>query len=276
MEHQIYRVVRKTNRTFVKLALEDYPNITVRAATAGEAEERLYELICEKFGDGEPVLDYIDFLVPVATGLAWQMESNQGLTTTNLQAVYPAGICDRCGHVLGRRSSVVRAVSECIRADVAFTRSGRQFTMVFSEAMVSVLVELGLKRTDFASVSDLSRKVFWELLGDGADLASVPVKPSIAHKAGALRCPKCHYSRFGFVHHKESSIWEFVLESDWNRSKALVRVLGPLKPKLVFSSEARDRILKHKELRGFVWSRVALVAPEQVEQNLKYDIFPKP
>lgn len=277
MEHDIYRVIRRRTNSGFELVLEDHRAIKSRGVSVEEAEEGLLDLICEKFGDGEPVLDYLDDSVGTVVAEIWRLECNQRLTTKNIDDVFPGGICARCGNVLGKRSRhAVREVGERVRADAAFTKSGNQQTLVFSDRMVSLLLELGLVRDDFASVRDLSESIFWELLVDNANLTQVPVKLSLAHRAGALRCPKCRFERFGFVHHVDKDIRKFILEHDWKKSDANVGVLGPVGPEPVFSSKGRDVILKRKELRGFVWARVGLVKSADVETKLKFDPFPKP
>jgi hypothetical protein len=276
MEHEIFRVVVRSGAKGVRLTLEDHPRICVAGRTREEAEEALLDRIAEKFGDGEPVLDFCDQEEKAPTEL-WVFRSNERVTTLNVADLYSDGVCERCGVGLGsRKATVQRRVREVIKGDVAFTSSGPVLGLVLSEKMMDVLKEGGLSQSDFAPVADKQGRVYGEVLASSARIEWVPVKKQVGVRVGAQRCPRCGFSIFGFVHLVDKDIRRFAAKADERELLQGVCIVGTNEPEPVLSSAVREAIRKRKELRGFVWGRVGLVTSTEIESKLKYDAFPKP
>ncbi len=279
MEHQIYRVARRTTAGGgVELTLDDHPAVKAKGRTAAAAEERLLDLICSRFGDGEPVLDYSDEAPPAKPAVAqwWQLRGNERVTTTNLADLHAGGVCARCGVAIGdRRPKVVRQLREKISGDAVYTWSGPVATRLFSARMMALLVELGLSPADFAGAVDGAGRTLGEVMGGAEAPARVPVKPSVGVRIGAQKCPKCGFTSFGFVHRVEKDMRLFMAATDLATPRPLV-IIGGREPDVLFSDSARAAVRKRKDLRGFVWGRVGLVKPEEIEPKLKFDPFPKP
>ncbi len=277
MEHQIYRVIRHPLRGAFKLTLKDYPAVNVLGKSRDLAEKALLDKIAAKFGDGEPVLDYLEDSEANGSSIRWVFRSNEKVATRNLDELFSNGLCVRCGIGQGaRKVGIVRRVIGKIRGDVAFTFSGPILTHVFSSAMADVLIETGLNRADLAPVVDERGETYFEVLAKSAKIEWTPVRPILGVKVGAQKCPLCGFSSFGFVHIKDKDIRRFIDAADEARIGEATCIVGSNEPEPVLSNNAHTTIRKRKDLRGFIWGRVGLVKPSEVETKLKYDPFPKP
>lgn len=277
MENEIYRVVRRTTGRSVRLTLQDHPTLSVMAKSQSEAEEALLDEIAERFGDGEPVLDYVERAAPSRRATWWVFRSNEEVVTENLPELFTEGVCGRCGVGVGeRKSRVARKVLGKIKGDVAFTFSGPVMTHVLSKSITEILIETGLSRADLAPVLDENGSEFFEVTAKGAKVEWVPVKPRLGVKVGAQKCPRCAFTAFGFVHVKDKDVRRFIAETDEPRMGGVTCIVGSNKPEPVLSSVAQEMIRSRKDLRGFIWGRVGLAKPADVETKLKLDLFPKP
>lgn len=277
MENEVYRVVRRPVASGVQLMLEEHPSVSVVAKTHSQAEEALLDQIAEKFGDGEPVLDYVENPEPGQRSVWWVFRSNEKVITGNLQELFSGGICERCGVGLGeRKRKVARKVEGRIKGDVAFAFSGPVMTHVLSKSMTQVLVETGLNPDDLAPVHDEHGTEYFEVTAKGAIVEWTPVKPCLGVKVGAQKCPRCGFSGFGFVHVKDKDVRRFIAAADEPKLGGVTCIVGSNEPEPVLSSLAQESIRKRRELRGFVWGRVGLAKPADVETKLKFDLFPKP
>lgn len=277
MEHQIFRVVVQTTRKGVRLSLQDHPNICAEERSRKAATEAILDRISEAFGDGEPVLDFLEDKSAPSMTQYWVFRSNEKVTTINEADLFSGGICNRCGVGLGgRKISVKRQIREAIKGDAAFSYNGPVATLLFSEAMIEALLKAGLSNSDFAPVVDKLGRVYGEVLSSSARAEWVPVKKQVGVKIGAQSCPQCSFSIFGFVHVREKEIRRFIAKSSESVLVHGGAIVGTNEPEPVLSTSTREAIRKQKELRGFVWGRVGLVDPSEIDLQLKYDAFPKP
>lgn len=276
MENQVYRVSRRRVGTKIELTLRDDPKVKATGATADEAEDELCDLICDKYGDGEPVFDYFDAKASVPKETLWVFRANEGVTTLNLPELFTDGVCKHCGAGLGaRRSDAIRVLKEKLKGDVASTDSGPLLNRIFSKKMMLSLVKLGLKNVNFAPAIDARGAQCYELVDLAAKFEWAPIVAKRAIRIGAKKCPKCGLRRFSYVDHIEKDIRRFLPAEYFTRNPGEVFVVSSVEPEPVLSSRSRDEIRKQKDLRGFVWGRVGLAQPDEIDSKLKYDVFPK-
>ena len=138
------------------------------------------------------------------------------------------------------------------------------------------MLETGLVRADLAPVADERGGEYFEVLAKGAKIEWVPVKPRLGVKVGAQKCPRCGFFSFGFVHVEDKDVRRFIAETDEPKLEEATCIAGSNEPEPVLSSNALAVVRKRKDLRGFIWGRVALAKPPDVETKLKFDPFPKP
>lgn len=279
MEHQHFWVKRRKTVKGVSLTLTDHPKIKANGASEDDAEDELLDLICEHFGDGEPVLQYEERSSPTASTAAhlWTFSANEKLNTINLQELFPRGKCSRCGNILNdlNRSCVgIRKLAEKSSSDLAFTKTGRNTTDLLSDRLANLLLKLGLDPKVLAPAVDSAGSHFWEVLPTAEFIPFVPIKKAFANRVGATHCPKCKFENFGFVSLKDKEIREFVRDADWQAAQCSIRVAGPFAPVLIFDYEVKRAIEKAGRWKNLGWSKVGLASEDEIDRKLKFDLYP--
>lgn len=274
MENQVYRVTRAKIGSQVELTLREFPARKVIAKSLEEAEEALLDIICERFGDGEPVLDYFDDSSIRTPSELWCFRSNEKTLTTNFSELYADGRCSSCGAGLGaRRVDAIRRVDKKLKTDVAFTVSGPSLTLLFSERLILLLIEFGIPSELVAPVADAEGKKFAEFLPSGK-IDWAPAKKHRAVRVGAQKCRKCGFYSFSFVDLMQKDMRRFIAETDLGLVADNANIVGLVEPEPVLKPFAREHIRADEKIKGFVWGRVGSVGRDDLDTKLKYDAFP--
>lgn len=280
MENKHFYVKRISTASSVTLTLSDHPRIKAKGQSQSDAEDALLDLICERFGDGEPVLQYED----VETGetgdarCLWTFSAQERLTTINISGLFPKGLCARCRNVIGglaRTGALPRRFLESSDHAVAFTLTGNDTTQLLSAQLGELLLELGLEPDVLVPAEDRSGRRFWEIQPTSNPVPYVPVKSSIAVKVGAMRCPDCGFCRFGYFGKLDKEIRSYILASSWQRGSRPIQVAGPFSPRLCFSASIKEKIQKIARWKGLFWHKTGLAAESEVDRRLKYNLYPK-
>ena len=274
MEHQIYRIIVRKVSNRIRLELQADSDVYATGRSREAAEEELIDKITSKFGDGEPVLNYIEVGISSNERSWWVFRSTEKINTKNHVELYSRGVCARCGVGLGeRRQDTAREIDVKIKSDVSFTYNGPVLTHIFSRRIVNILLETGLKSKDLGHVVDANGEQFFEVLGKRAEIQWQPVKSHLGVKIGAQSCPNCKFSTFGFVHLKEKSIRRFISEGDEPKLGGITSIVGTHEPEPVFSDRTREIMRSHKNLSGFIWGGVGLAKSKDIDRNLKFEAF---
>lgn len=181
-EGNVYICLWKKRGRRLTISLKSDPGVKVSAPELDEAEEKMWELLCEKFGDGEAVLQYetpppvaaTEFATRYGTPHLVTVSVNDGMGgLVNEKEVHPKGYCNDCRLPLEVADGVIPEYDYVPTSDGAVTMQG----LFFSENFLSLLSKKEKAGLEFLSVKGpaKAKKRFFQLTGKTvADYVGVP------------------------------------------------------------------------------------------------------
>ncbi|MBP7864723.1 MAG: hypothetical protein KA419_02140 [Acidobacteria bacterium] len=202
MEGNVYLCSWKKGRAGFEITLLRDDTVTARGNSLSEAEGRMVELLCERFGDGEAVIDY-DRPLPDDTLPArytkpaiYLIRPNDGVHSLPPEKSGPdGGLCTACGNRRrGDPSTPPRYNWLPAGSDGAL--DWKQTGDIFSDAFVSLLPEEAREGLRFRAVDYVGRQKlrtrFSELVGSPA--ADFVYSNRIPLTDG-FRCRRCGFTQ---------------------------------------------------------------------------------
>jgi hypothetical protein len=183
--------------------VESHKDWQVDVADFDDAEDRLCELICDKTGDPEAVLDF-DPLPPVVNRTNWtpieivSLDYNASADLVDReQPLFSKGRCVVCRTPRGDRTTAPIQLKNIPHGDSFSVRNFRPFIQIFSESFVSLLTsqERAVLRFQPVKIEGKSRKKFYELTGK-TQIHFVGIKDATYNPICSFRCPLCDTRSF--------------------------------------------------------------------------------
>src|ERR1041384_2936694 len=144
-EGNVYLCLWKKRGRRLTLFLENDPGVKVSASNLADAEEKMWDLLCEKFGDGEAVLEYrtlpdvpeAQFAMRYGTPNLVIVSGNDSAgALVNAQELHPKGYCADCQQPLKTNPAVVPEFDWLPSSDGAIATG---LGSLFSEEFLSLL-----------------------------------------------------------------------------------------------------------------------------------------
>lgn len=202
MEGNVYLCSWKKGRAGFEITLLRDDRVTVRGKSLPEAEGRMVELLCERFGDGEAVIDYDRPLPDEAFPACYTKPSiflvrpNEGVHSLPPERPLPeTGPCTACGN-RRRGNPAAPARYDWLPAGSDGALDWKQTGDIFSDAFVSLLPEeardgLRFRPVEYVGQQKL-RKRFSELVG--SPVADFVFSSRIPLTDG-FRCRRCGFTQ---------------------------------------------------------------------------------
>src|ERR1051325_130784 len=266
------------------IALKNDPSVVAKAETFDEAQENMWELLCERFGDGEAVVEY-DRPLPQSEFkkkygrpeiLAVSGNGRLGRLAGDLP-IFSAGRCEKCTRQLGERTKHP-ASFDCLPSSdgaVSFSAIGP----VFSDRFLSLLSAKEKRGLRFLPVLGPAnrRKQFFELVGEPiAKLVGVPKFPGLLSK----RCEKC--GAFDFTYLYQNELFQFLALRDLPKPVPSVFVIGAGDDYKLCMTRYRYQELIGKKRTSNICSRQIWVVPDDnfvrtpEDENYPEELYWKP
>lgn len=255
------------------IALKRNRSLKVSAPELDEAKEKMWDLLCEKFGDGEAVLEYetpppedaAEFQAKYGSPHLVTVSGNDGVgRLINERAVYPKGHCRTCGRYWPPMSSIEPETTSLPTSDGAVSSRGD----FFSEAFLSLLTTKERARLKLTPVHGpkTARKRFFRL--DGKVCAHFVRVPAFeARPIG--RCPKCKRP-FALLHHYNNKLYRFLALQDLPKPLPQVFVAGDAGGVYLCLTRARfDKLRGRQGTRDIMSSRVWVVPNDHFARTIR-------
>lgn len=249
------------------------PRLVAEAASSQAADEQLWSVICEKFGDGENVREYQPPFPPqseeecyLADNLSTLVGNSNAEKLGPINPLFVAGRCSECGAGLGGRTDVPLTVGliESGFDSTFIILSGVSFYL-YSEDFLSLLTTEERSRFSWQPVrrTQKSKKAFFECRG----INEVPFV-TIRHKGmEGWQCGECGHRTFG-VSRREFRFRLAVSESSVSRPLPSCFSVGPVIGAQVCVTRERWMSMRGKPgARGIVLSSVGVVPPADADQR---------
>ena len=228
-----------------KITLKKDERITVTSDDFRAAEELMWELLCEKFGDGEAVVEY-DKPLP-KTEFSKKFGNPEILTIAGNASVgrmvgppdlFSGGFCIKCQRPLGSRTKHSLEFDYLPTADgaVAFGHVGNLFSEDFlsllsdqERALLSLLPVVGPSK---------SRKQFFELVGAPiANYVGVPFFPGRLN----TKCNLCGRTS-SYLYLYKNQLFRFIALQDLPERRVLVLICDDHLDRLVGLIRSHDTL----------------------------------
>jgi hypothetical protein len=178
MEGNVYHCCWKKVRKQYKLWLNDRPDISTEDESFRAAEEKIWELICLKLGDGEAVLE-LDPAPPVNSLLQGYESPAIVLVSGNdtvdaprqTLGLFTNDYCPACTRAWGKRTNLELEVQSLpAKSDGVCCVSIPAIGHIFSEAFLGLLTERERSQFTLLKVNSKkpSKRVFFELISKPA------------------------------------------------------------------------------------------------------------
>jgi hypothetical protein len=274
-EGNVYLCVWAKRRARLTLALKDDPKIKVSAPELDEAEEKMWELLCEKFGDGEAVLQYVTPPPVAATEFATRYGRPHLVTVSgndsmggllNEKKVHPKGYCRDCQDPL-----VVTNVTP--EYNYVPTSDGAVGNF-FSEDFLSLLTKKEKGGLQLVPVigPKRARKNFFKLRGGAvADFVGVPGFEGLCLD----RCRRCKRA-LTIMYLRNNKLYSFLALGDLPKPLPTVFVVGHEENiSLCMTRDRFSQLLGKPGTRNIASSRVWVVPDKQFVRNINVVNSPK-
>ena len=232
MEGRVYNCTWEKAGNRFKVWLTAEPKLGTEADSFLEADEKLWSVLCDRFGDGENFREY-EPPPPtskndegyLADGLVTLVGNSQAEKVGSIEPLFTGGLCKECGAGLGERTDAL--------LEVGFIESGFDSTFIirmgfafylYSEEFLSMLQSEETARFQWRSVrrNKGARKVFFECVG----LESLPFVTIRGQAASGWECGECGYRVHGISRH-DFSFSKAVSSRDLNRPISSCFPVGP-------------------------------------------------
>ena len=202
------------------LTLKSAPSISVTAPTLQEAEEEMVGIICERFGDGEAVIDYETplpkdiFPARYAKPELYRIDPNDSTHSRGDPAAYfKGGRCRGCGNRLYANRTETPAAYDWLPSNSDGALDWQQTGHLFSGEFLRLLpdqdrINLAFRMVDYQGKKRI-QKEFHELIGNPIlDLVAsnrIPV-------TNAFRCRECGFTQL--IHILHGKMVDCIAKSD--------------------------------------------------------------
>ena len=274
-EGNVYLCVWAKRGARLTLALKDDPKIKVSAPELDEAEEKMWELLCEKFGDGEAVLQYVTPPPVAATEFAARYgrphlvivsgnDSMGGLL--NEKEVHPKGYCRDCRDPL---------VTTKVTPEYDYVPpSDGAVGGFFSADFLSLLTKKEKEGLQLVPVvgPKRARKSFFKLTGAAvADFVGVPGFEGLCLD----RCRRCKRA-LTLMYLRNNKLYRFLALNDLPTPPPAVFVVGREgNISLCVTRERFSQLLGKPGARNITSSRVWVVPDERFIRSIDENNSPK-
>jgi hypothetical protein len=274
-EGNVYLCVWAKRGNRLTLALKDNPKIKVSAPELDEAEEKMWDLLCEKFGDGEAVLQYVTPPPVAATEFAARYgrphlvsvsgnDSMGGLI--NEKEVHPKGYCRDCQDPL---------VTTKVTPEYDYVpASDGAVGNFFSEQFLSLLTPKEKKALQLVPVIGPRRakKTFFKVTGAAvADFVGVPGFEGLCLD----RCRRCKRA-LTIMYLRNNKLYTFIALDDLPKPLPAVFVAGHDENISVCMTRERfSQLLGKPGTRNITSSRVWVVPDKQFVRSIDENNSPK-
>jgi hypothetical protein len=279
-EGNVYLCSWSKKRGEFKITLKADRHITVTSDSFGGAEELMWELLCEKFGDGEAVIEY-DKSLP-KTQFAEYFGKPEILCISGNGSVgrmlgspelYSGGYCKKCQRPLGQRNKQSAGFASLPSADGAVVFEGYVGNL-FSEDFLSLLSVEEQARLSFLPVigPDKSRKNFFELVGKpSASHVGIPSFPGRLNK----RCDACGKLR-SHLYLYRNELFQFVALRDLPEPIPSVFVIGDeIECSLCMTRERYQKIIGKKGSKDIVSRQIWVVSDDKFVRRSEDESYPE-
>lgn len=248
------------------ITLQQDSNISVAGQDFDEAEEMMWELLCEKFGDGEAVVEYVKPLPKSAFQKKYgipeilSVSGNGGHgRLLNEGEVLISRICEVCKRTLSQRTKAIAEWDYLPNSDGAVSfKTG--IGDIYSEDFLSLFSDEEKSNLSLIPVRgpEKTRKRFFELLPGNpkANYVGVPRFPGLLNK----RCETCKSFRFTYLHNND--LFQFIARRDLPEKISGLFVIGDSKSvNLCMTRERYQKIVGKKGTKD-IMSRQIWVVPD--------------
>jgi len=266
MEGNVYICHWKKSKNLYKLWLKDHVEISVSDESFREAEEKMWELICLRFGDGEGVLEFNP--APPVNSLLEAYQSPEIVSVSGNDTVdayrltrglFENDYCPSCTRAWGERTNVELDVESLpTKSDGAICMSIPGLGYIFSEAFLHLLHEHEKGQFRFLRVKSKrpNRREFFELVGRPiADFVGVSGFPD--ERPQGLLCNQCGY--VSESHLFKNEIYNFITLEDLPTPVPSVFSIGRRGSKLCMTAKRWNEIRGCASARNIVASRIYVV-----------------
>lgn len=274
MEANTYEIQwRKEGEQFIG-ALSEPHQITLNASSLEELEEGFQEILIEKFGDGEAVIQWFppmgnekEDTLSIYYSLGW----NESVCPVGPTEKYYLNTCMDCGFVLGRKIEIPLLIEDKLSDDIIAIEATRYgwSGILISEAF-SELLELPKKWLQPVQFTSKRRKAFFELIVP----RTIPFVSFSDIKLQGWRCPKCLYQTFSFNDDKIAfNIRRAICDQDIPNTKVFLAGLENEKPSLIVTADHWNSLKGKKGKKGASVDKVMVVDKDIVVYNPKLPTY---
>jgi hypothetical protein len=279
-EGHVYNCSWKRSGDDYLIWLEKDQTLLAQSTDFEEAQDQLCELICERFGDGEAVLE-LNPPPPVTESVNWH---KHGIVRLGYNAhaellnrderFFAEGRCPRCNTPRGARTDNPLHLKKLPPADTFVVSNFIPTIQLFSESFLSLLTQKEKAVLQFqpVKVEGSTRRRFFELVGNPS-LIYVGIKNATFVPPISRRCPLCGFRSFlmkGPDIPMFSYMQDFVAEGDLPTPLPSVFLAGSVKNEVALCLP-RQRWLEMRGkpgTKGIPTSRIGVVPASRVERNL--------
>ncbi len=274
-EGNVYLCVWAKRGRRLTLALKGDPKVKVSAPELDEAEEKMWELLCEKFGDGEAVLQYETPPPVAATEFATRhgtphlvlVSGNDRMgRLINEEEVHPKGYCRDCQDPL-ETTKVTPEYDYVPTSDGAVGH-------FFSEDFFSLLTKKEKARLQLVPVRGpkRARKSFFKLIGAPvADFVGVPGFEGLCLDT----CRKCKRA-LTIMYLRNNKLYRFLALNDLPKPLPTVFAVGREGNISLCMTRARlSQLLGQPGARNIASSRVWVIPDERFIRSVNEVNSPK-
>lgn len=267
-EGNVYLCLWKKRGRSLTLFLESDPSVKVSASNLADAEEKMWELLCEKFGDGEAVLEYhtppdapeAQFAMRYGSPSLVIVSGNDSAgTLVNAKELHPKGYCPDCQQPLKTNPAVVPQFDRVPSSDGAITTG---LGSLFSEEFLSWLSDEEKSGLQFEPIRrpKRNRKAFFLLVGKPqTDFVGVPGFEGLLN----YECRRCHRP-LAICYLRNNKLFRFVALADLPNPVPDVFALGPEGDvSLCMTRRRYSQIIGKPGAQNITSSRLWVVSDEQ-------------
>lgn len=271
MEGRVYNCTWTKEGNLFRVWVASNPRLSAEANTLAEADERLWSVICDRFGDGENVREYQPPFPPakaddayLADGLVTLVGNSRAEQVGSLEPLFTEGLCKECGAGLGERTDAPLEVGFIESGfDSAFIILSNVSFYLYSEDFRSLLRPEESERFVWTPVRRKkgARKAFFECVG----IQSVPFVTIRDRGLSGWECGECG-NRVFLISRKEFSFSHAVCATGLRHPIPSCFPVGPGIGAEVCVMQERWLSMRGKSgTRGVVAGPLAVVLPGEAE-----------
>jgi hypothetical protein len=271
-EGNVYVCLWKKRGRRITVSLKADASVKVSAPELDEAEEKMWELLCEKFGDGEAVLQYETPPPVAATQFATRygkphlvtVSVNDGMgRLVNEKEVHPKGYCADCRMPLEIASGATPEYDYVPSSDGAVMTEG----LFFSENFLSLLSneeKAGLKLLPVKGPARAKKRFFMLTGMPVADYVGVPgFEGLLLHQ-----CRRCK-GRLSIGYLRNSKMYHFLALKDLPKLLPTVFAIGREgNVSLCMTQERFSQLLDQPGTRNLTSRRIWVVPDDRFVRTI--------